>query len=306
MMEEKKTPRAVAKKLITPNMQEWLPVSPKMPEKPQQSAEEEAMLEPAAAQGLESENLESENLESEAENHNASSLIQNLEAQDFESDLRELDSEEVDSEELISEEEEPSKETFVFAPPVEEEPHSRVALSDNKSGLGMGWYVVHTYSGYENKVKANIEKAIENRHLENEILEVRVPLQDVMELKNGVEKTTQKKMFPGYVLLHMDADNNDAWYVVRNTRGVTGFVGPGSKPVPLTEAELKALDFGVDTTVEFAEGDVISVTAGVWKDTVGTVQKIDAARQTVTINVEMFGRETPVEINFTDVKKMWD
>ncbi len=321
MMEEKKTPRAVAKKLITPNMQEWLPVSPKMPEKPQQSAEEEALLEPAAAQGLESENLESENLEtenlesenletenleSEAENHNASSLIQNLETQDFESDLRELDSEEVDSEELISEEEEPSKETFVFAPPVEEEPHSRVALSDNKSGLGMGWYVVHTYSGYENKVKANIEKAIENRHLENEILEVRVPLQDVMELKNGVEKTTQKKMFPGYVLLHMDADNNDAWYVVRNTRGVTGFVGPGSKPVPLTEAELKALDFGVDTTVEFAEGDVISVTAGVWKDTVGTVQKIDAARQTVTINVEMFGRETPVEINFTDVKKMWD
>lgn len=303
MMEEKKTPRAVAKKLITPNMQEWLPVSPKMPEKPQQSAEEEALLEPAAAQGLESENLESENLESEAENHNAGSLVQNLEAQDFESDLRELDSEEVDSEELISEEEEPSKETFVFAPPVEEEPHSRVALSDNKSGLGMGWYVVHTYSGYENKVKANIEKAIENRHLENEILEVRVPLQDVMELKNGVEKTTQKKMFPGYVLLHMDADNNDAWYVVRNTRGVTGFVGPGSKPVPLTEAELKALDFGVDTAVEFAEGDVISVTAGVWKDTVGTVQKIDAARQTVTINVEMFGRETPVEINFTDVKR---
>lgn len=311
MMEEKKTPRAVAKKLITPNMQEWLPVSPKMPEKPQQSAEEEALLEPVAAQELEAENLESENLENEnleleAENHNASSLIQNLEAQDFESDLRELDSEEVDSEELISEEEEPSKETFVFAPPVEEEPHSRVALSDNKSGLGMGWYVVHTYSGYENKVKANIEKAIENRHLENEILEVRVPLQDVMELKNGVEKTTQKKMFPGYVLLHMDADNNDAWYVVRNTRGVTGFVGPGSKPVPLTEAELKALDFGVDTAVEFAEGDVISVTAGVWKDTVGTVQKIDAARQTVTINVEMFGRETPVEINFTDVKKMWD
>ena len=313
-MEEKKeravsgkpTVKAVAKKIITPNMQEWLPVSPKMPEKPQQSAEEEALLEPAAAQGLESENLESENLESEAENHNAGSLVQNLEAQDFESDLRELDSEEVDSEELISEEEEPSKETFVFAPPVEEEPHSRVALSDNKSGLGMGWYVVHTYSGYENKVKANIEKAIENRHLENEILEVRVPLQDVMELKNGVEKTTQKKMFPGYVLLHMDADNNDAWYVVRNTRGVTGFVGPGSKPVPLTEAELKALDFGVDTAVEFAEGDVISVTAGVWKDTVGTVQKIDAARQTVTINVEMFGRETPVEINFTDVKKMWD
>ncbi len=188
--------------------------------------------------------------------------------------------------------------------PVDNEPRSRVALSDNKSGLGMGWYVVHTYSGYENKVKANIEKAIENRHLENEILEVRVPLQDVVEVKDGVEKSSQKKLFPGYVLLHMDADNNDAWYVVRNTRGVTGFVGPGSKPVPLTEEELRALDFGNEIDVEFAEGDVISVTAGVWKDTVGTVQKIDVTRQTVTINVEMFGRETPVEINFSDVKKL--
>ena len=188
--------------------------------------------------------------------------------------------------------------------PVDNEPRSRVALSDNKSGLGMGWYVVHTYSGYENKVKANIEKAIENRHLENEILEVRVPLQDVVEVKDGVEKSSQKKLFPGYVLLHMDADNNDAWYVVRNTRGVTGFVGPGSKPVPLTEEELRALDFGNEINVEFAEGDVISVTAGVWKDTVGTVQKIDVTRQTVTINVEMFGRETPVEINFSDVKKL--
>jgi len=196
--------------------------------------------------------------------------------------------------------------------PVFEEPeddgevHSKVALSDNKSGLGMGWYVVHTYSGYENKVKANIEKAIENRHLENEILEVRVPLQDVTELKDGVEKSSQKKLFPGYVLLHMDADNNDAWYVVRNTRGVTGFVGPGSKPVPLTEAELAALDFGHEVNVTFSEGDVINVTAGVWKDTVGTVQKIDATRKTLTIMVEMFGRETPVEINFSDVRKMWD
>ena len=99
------------------------------------------------------------------------------------------------------------------------------------------WYVVHTYSGYENKVKANIEKTIENRHLEDQILEVRVPLQDVVEVKNGVKKTVQKKMFPGYVLLNM-VMNDDTWYVVRNTRGVTGFVGPGSKPVPLTETEM--------------------------------------------------------------------
>ena len=166
------------------------------------------------------------------------------------------------------------------------------------------WYVVHTYSGYENKVKANIEKAIENRHLENEILEVKVPLTDVTELKDGTEKTSQKKMFPGYVLLHMDADNNDAWYVVRNTRGVTGFVGPGSKPVPLTDEELRALDFSVEVTVDFQEGDAISVIAGVWKDTVGVIQKMDINRKTVTINVEMFGRETPVEINFADIKKL--
>ena len=103
------------------------------------------------------------------------------------------------------------------------------------------WYVVHTYSGYENKVKANIEKTIENRHLEDQILEVRVPLQDVVEVKNGVARRhVQKKMFPGYVLLNMIM-NDDTWYVVRNTRGVTGFVGPGSKPVPLTEAEMQPL-----------------------------------------------------------------
>lgn len=211
-----------------------------------------------------------------------------------------------ETEELeIQETEEPEKEEIpVVEEVIDEEPHSNVALSDNKSGKGMGWYVVHTYSGYENKVKANIEKAIENRHLENEILEVRVPTQNVMEMKNGVEKSTQRKLFPSYVLLHMDADNNDAWYVVRNTRGVTGFVGPGSKPVPLTEEELRALDFGNEVSVEFAEGDVISVIAGVWKDTVGTVQKIDASRQTVTISIEMFGRETPVEINFADIKKL--
>lgn len=166
------------------------------------------------------------------------------------------------------------------------------------------WYVVHTYSGYENKVKANIEKTIENRHLEEEILEVRVPMEDVVEVKNGTKKTVQKKMFPGYVLINM-VMNDDTWYVVRNTRGVTGFVGPGSKPVPLTEAEMKPL--GIKTkniSVDFAEGDTIAVVAGVWKDTVGVVQRMDFGKQTATINVELFGRETPVEISFAEVRKM--
>ena len=102
------------------------------------------------------------------------------------------------------------------------------------------WYVVHTYSGYENKVKANIEKTIENRHLEDQILEVRVPMQEVVEVKNGAKKQVLKKLIPGYVLLNMIM-NDDTWYVVRNTRGVTGFVGPGSKPVPLTEEEMAPL-----------------------------------------------------------------
>ena len=166
------------------------------------------------------------------------------------------------------------------------------------------WYVVHTYSGYENKVKANIDKTIENRHLEEEILEVRVPMQDVVELKNGAKKTVQKKMFPGYVLINM-VMNDDTWYVVRNTRGVTGFVGPGSKPVPLTEAEMKPLGIKTENvSIDFAEGDSIAVFAGVWKDTVGVVQKIDYSKQIATINVEMFGRETPVDISFAEVRKL--
>ncbi len=166
------------------------------------------------------------------------------------------------------------------------------------------WYVVHTYSGYENKVKANIEKTIENRHLEEEILEVRVPMQEVVELKNGARKNVQKKMFPGYVLINM-VMNDDTWYVVRNTRGVTGFVGPGSKPVPLSEAEMKPLGIKVENvTVDFAEGDTIAVVAGVWKDTVGVVQRMDYGKQTATINVELFGRETPVEISFAEVRNL--
>ena len=166
------------------------------------------------------------------------------------------------------------------------------------------WYVVHTYSGYEKKVKENIEKTIENRHLGDQILEVRVPMQSVVEMKNGVKKTVEKKMFPGYVLINM-VMNDDIWYVVRNTRGVTGFVGPGSKPVPLTEAEMRPLGIQVDNVVvDFEEGDSIRVVGGVWKDTVGIIQSMNHNKQMVTINVDLFGRETPVEISFTDIRKL--
>ena len=168
------------------------------------------------------------------------------------------------------------------------------------------WYVVHTYSGYENKVKANIEKTIENRHLEDQILEVRVPMEEVVEVKNGTKKQVQRKLFPGYVLLNM-VMNDDTWYVVRNTRGVTGFVGPGSKPVPLTPEEMQPLGIlGEKSRVEvdLEVGDSVVVTGGAWKDTAGIIQNINKTKQVVTINVELFGRETPVEISFSEVKKV--
>ena len=166
------------------------------------------------------------------------------------------------------------------------------------------WYVVHTYSGYENKVKANIDKTIENRHLENQILEVRVPLEDVEENKDGKRRIVQKKMFPGYVLIHMIM-NDDTWQVVRNTRGVTGFVGPGSKPVALSEAEMERLGIqNVVVQIDFEVGDSVVITSGAWKDTESVIQSINEAKRTVTINVEMMGRETPLEIGFAEVKKL--
>ena len=182
---------------------------------------------------------------------------------------------------------------------------------DKNMGEGMSeeakWYVVHTYSGYENKVKANIEKTIENRHLGEQILEVRVPMEEVVEARNGVKKTVQRKLFPGYVLLNM-VMNDDTWYVVRNTRGVTGFVGPGSKPVPLTPEEM--LPFGVGSAtkekvaIDLAPGDTVKVVGGAWKDVTAVITDVNESKQTVTISVDLFGRETPVEIDFAEVKKV--
>lgn len=167
------------------------------------------------------------------------------------------------------------------------------------------WYVAHTYSGYENKVKADIEKTIENRHLEDQILEVSVPMHDVTEVKDGEHKTSSKKMFPGYVLINMIM-NDDTWYVVRNTRGVTGFVGPGSKPVPLTDQEIHAMGFQINQVVEIdvEVGDYVKVIAGAWEGTEGSIKAINQTKQTITIDVDIFGRATSVEIAFLDIKKM--
>ena len=167
------------------------------------------------------------------------------------------------------------------------------------------WYVVHTYSGYENKVKANIEKTIENRKLQDQILEVSIPLQNAVEMKNGKEVSVTRKMFPAYVLINM-VMNDDTWYVVRNTRGVTGFVGPGSKPVPLTEEEMKNMGLAAlqNVQVDLEVGETVVITSGVWKDTTGMIKQINHHKQSVTINVDLFGRETPVEISFADIKKL--
>ena len=165
------------------------------------------------------------------------------------------------------------------------------------------WYVVHTYSGYENKVKANIEKTIENRHLEDQILEVRVPLQEVSELKNGTVKQVQKKMFPGYVLLNM-VMNDETWYVVRNTRGVTGFVGPESKATPLSDEEVLAL--GVEkksVEVEYHVGDTVRITDARLEGFSGTVTKIDLENEMVYVSVSaFFGKETTVELELDQVE----
>lgn len=166
------------------------------------------------------------------------------------------------------------------------------------------WYVVHTYSGYENKVKANIEKTIENRNLHDQILEVSVPVEEVSEIKNGVKKKVTRKTFPGYVLLNM-VMNDDTWYVVRNTRGVTGFVGPGSKPVPLTEQEIINMGIGAQAErvdIDLEVGDLVTVISGVWENTQGTIKTINEGKQTVIINIDLFGRETPVEIAFEEIK----
>ena len=166
------------------------------------------------------------------------------------------------------------------------------------------WYVVHTYSGYENKVKANIEKTIENRHLEDQILEVRVPLQEVVEMRNGAAKQVQKKMFPGYVLLNM-VMNDDTWYVVRNTRGVTGFVGPGSKPVPLTDEEVESMgvvEMPIDIDLEV--GESVRVISGPLREFVAIIQEISVEKHKIKALIDMFGRETLAELDFNQVEKL--
>ncbi|HEY9059149.1 MAG TPA: transcription termination/antitermination protein NusG [Pseudobacteroides sp.] len=166
------------------------------------------------------------------------------------------------------------------------------------------WYVVHTYSGYENKVKANLEKIVENRSMQEYILDIVVPMEEQIEIKDGKKKATLKKVFPGYVLVKMIM-SDESWYVVRNTRGVTGFVGPGSKPVPLTDEEVKAM--GVEEfapVVDYEVGDNVRVVSGPLENFIGLVEEINMEKRKVRVAVSMFGRETPVELELVQISKI--
>lgn len=164
------------------------------------------------------------------------------------------------------------------------------------------WYVVHTYSGYENKVASNLETTVENRQLHDLIQEIRVPTETVTEVKDGKQREVERKIFPGYVLVKM-VMTDESWYIVRNIRGCTGFVGPSSKPIPLTDAEVARL--GVESReveVSYTIGDSVQIIDGPMEGFVGTVEKLDAEKNSVRVMVSMFGRETPVELELNQVE----
>lgn len=170
------------------------------------------------------------------------------------------------------------------------------------------WYVVHTYSGHENKVKATIEKAVKNRGMEDIIQEVSVPIEEIVEVKDNKTKVRQRKIFPGYCLVKMIV-TDESWYVVRNTKGVTGFVGPNSKPVPLTDEEVENMGLEKEVrqiyNLSFEVGDKVEITAGVFKEFVGIVKDFDIESNTVNVKIFVFGdRESIVNLEFSQVKKI--
>ena len=166
------------------------------------------------------------------------------------------------------------------------------------------WYVVHTYSGYENKVKTDLEKTVKNRELEDFFFEIVVPMEEQIEIKDGKRKTNLKKVFPGYVLIKMIV-TEESWYIVRNTRGVTGLVGSGTDPIPLTDEEIKNMGFEeVSVNVDYDINEKVKIVNGAFEGFVGTVQEINKEKNKVKVLVSMFGRETPVELEFSQVNKI--
>ena len=177
-------------------------------------------------------------------------------------------------------------------------------MSQEENKVEPKWYVVHTYSGYENKVKTDLEKTIKNRELEDFFFNIVVPMEEQVEIKDGKRKTNLKKVFPGYVLIKMIV-TEESWYIVRNTRGVTGFVGSGTDPIPLTDAEIRNMGFdAVPVNIDYDVSDTVQVVNGPLEGFVGTVQEINKEKQKVKVLVSMFGRETPVELEFSQVQKI--
>ena len=166
------------------------------------------------------------------------------------------------------------------------------------------WYVVHTYSGYENKVKANIEKIVENRNMEDLILEIVVLTEDRIEVKDGQRKVKTRKKFPGYVVIKMEL-TDESWYLVRNTQGVTGFVGSGTKPIPLSDEEVNKMGIEkVFIDIDLEIGENVKVISGPFESFMGVIEEIHPERQTIKVSISMFGRETPVELEFSQIEKL--
>ena len=176
-------------------------------------------------------------------------------------------------------------------------------MSQKDYDMSPRWYVVHTYSGYENKVKTDLEKTVKNRELEEYFFDIVVPMEEQIEIKDGKRKANLKKVFPGYVLVKMIV-TEETWYIVRNTRGVTGFVGSGTDPIPLTDDEIRNMGFDeVPVNVDYDVNDTVQVVNGPFEGFVGIVQEINKEKQKVKVLVSMFGRETPVELEFSQVQK---
>ena len=179
-------------------------------------------------------------------------------------------------------------------------------MSQKDYDLEPRWYVVHTYSGYENKVKTDLEKMIKNRELQDYFFDIIVPMEEQIEIKDGKTKTNLKKVFPGYVLVKMIV-TEQTWYIVRNTRGVTGFVGSGTDPIPLTDSEIRKMGFDIQSfNINYEVNDQIRVITGPFEDFTGTVISINKEKHKVKVMISMFGRETPVDVDFTEVEKIAD
>ena len=166
------------------------------------------------------------------------------------------------------------------------------------------WYVVHTYSGYENKVKTDLEKTVKNRELEDYFFDIVVPMEEQIEIKDGKKKDNLRKVFPAYVLIKMIV-TEETWYIVRNTRGVTGFVGSGTDPIPLTDEEIRAMGFDESAiNVDYEVNDSVKILQGAFKDYIGTVQSIDKEKHRAKVLISMFGRETPVDVDFSQIERV--